>query len=64
MSTTINMSRDDLKDILAAAIYYLGGEVERAKTAGLKRDVIRVRGTFDELLDELAEQDKEDAKHA
>lgn len=51
--TTIDMSPEASRELLVAASYYLGGSVERAKTSGTAREVVSIRGTFDELIDQI-----------
>lgn len=51
--TTIDMSPQAFRELLVAASFYLGGAVERAKTSGTTREVVNIRGTFDELIDQI-----------
>lgn len=59
--TTINMSPEAFRELLVAASYYLGGAVERVTTKGQSREVTNVRGTFDELIDQI-DADAEDRR--
>lgn len=49
----LNIDPRDLRDLLIGASYYLGGKLEREVTAGQRKEVAHIKGTFDEWVDEI-----------
>lgn len=59
-TTTLEVSRDVLRDAMMRATYYIA-QLERGHLAtGARRECVYIRGLFDELVDELNEQEAKD----
>lgn len=52
-TTTLNIDPERLKDCLTAANYYLGQQMAADITTGARKEIVMVRGTFDEFIDAI-----------
>lgn len=53
-TVTLSISPETLRELLVSASYYLGGEGnKRIDSNGRRKEVTNIKGTFDELTDEI-----------
>lgn len=62
-ATTLNIAPEELHDLLIAASFYLGGNNDRAKSAGQRREVVNIKGHFDELAEQIEQQLETERRH-